>query len=496
MEINIEEYLERTIDPDDKTILKEALECAKNDNLRAAYIMFWVSVAESLKRKITFLAGSGEAKAIAALSEIETAENESRSVDNTIIGQSMSCNIIDNSEQVELQYLWKKRSIFAHPYQSRPSEDDIKHCVSKVMSISVGKPLNYTLAGIKAQIDTIVTQPHIMEFDHGAIESYIQRFVDRIEQINYNKTYIYAQGKFNSWKGLGNESQWTAFKIRTIIIKLLSKSEVDFENPSWFIEKSVENFPYETWVTSVGPETWMKFSAARQKQLLNFLKYSNFKNKKFRHYRLFASLLKSRVLDMPAKNRILEFFEEIPAVSILPHYPELRERCQRIAKELGEYDYSIQNDILRYLTDNELPWLKEIELEGGALIANGIRRCIDAKNSNAFDYLKRLIKKFENEKLDIKVELLKVWFLSGSGKIFSMLSADFPFAAFSNMEIYQKKSFKDSLKLSISNSDPDVPFGEKNMIDKFINTDLSQFNIQGDDLIFWKELSDKIERKD
>ena len=99
------------VEPDDKVLFEEASQCFLNGQLRAAFIMTWISIIESLKRKIFILSNLGDTRATKAIQKIEAAENDKLSADKLIFEESKFCGIIDNADYSKVAFLWEQRCL-------------------------------------------------------------------------------------------------------------------------------------------------------------------------------------------------------------------------------------------------------------------------------------------------------------------------------------------------------------------------------------------------
>lgn len=67
----IDELSKRIIDQDDKPLFEEATNCFLSGYNRAAYIMLWLTLIESLKRKIKRFSDIGDSGAEDALKKLK-----------------------------------------------------------------------------------------------------------------------------------------------------------------------------------------------------------------------------------------------------------------------------------------------------------------------------------------------------------------------------------------------------------------------------------------
>ena len=80
--------------PEDLKIYDEIVEACNHNLLRAAYILAWVAIVESLKRKIYRLADDGDARSKILKEKIEENEKNSNSSDKCIFESVTDADIV------------------------------------------------------------------------------------------------------------------------------------------------------------------------------------------------------------------------------------------------------------------------------------------------------------------------------------------------------------------------------------------------------------------
>lgn len=110
---------EKIVDEKDATNFDDIIKCYQNGLLRAGYLMAWLMLIESLKRKVIELEANGVKAAKVELAKIQQIENALQSNDEVIRKAALACDLISSEEAQVLDLLWKKRCIMSHPYMPR-----------------------------------------------------------------------------------------------------------------------------------------------------------------------------------------------------------------------------------------------------------------------------------------------------------------------------------------------------------------------------------------
>ena len=101
------------IDARDKDNFDDLIKCYQNGLLRAGFVMAWLMLVESLKRKVVDLSAKGVRVAVEKETEIQAIEAAMKSNDSIIIDAALSCDLISTEEKSVLDLLWGKRCIMS-----------------------------------------------------------------------------------------------------------------------------------------------------------------------------------------------------------------------------------------------------------------------------------------------------------------------------------------------------------------------------------------------
>jgi len=173
---------DKIIEEDDKVLFDEATGCFLSGHLRASYIMSWISIVESLKRRIKLFSNIGDKRATESLEIIEDLEDKNASVDKKIYKEAKSCGIIDSSDFSTVNYLWEQRCLFAHPYTKHPEIDEVKHVIQQSIKLVLGKELLYNREFLTDLSNNIADKPFFLPSDLEVIKDHAIRTISRIPE--------------------------------------------------------------------------------------------------------------------------------------------------------------------------------------------------------------------------------------------------------------------------------------------------------------------------
>lgn len=143
------------IDSKDSDNFEDIIKCYQNGLLRAGFLLAWLMLVESLKRKIVTLADKEVNVAKEELARITNQEEKLHSNDEYIWTGAVKCGLVSKEEESVIELLWKKRCIMSHPYMPEVKESDFRYMVENLVSISLSKSLVWSKTMIEDYIENI-----------------------------------------------------------------------------------------------------------------------------------------------------------------------------------------------------------------------------------------------------------------------------------------------------------------------------------------------------
>jgi hypothetical protein len=130
----------------DRPLFEEAVTCFCAGALRAAYIMAWISVAESLRNRFSAMAERGDGQAGKVLKRVEKLEKQNQATDLHLLDQAKTLGLVTEEQHDRLGHLRGMRNRYAHPTGGGPAEQE-------------------TLAALEIAVDAVLSEPTLLR--HG-----------------------------------------------------------------------------------------------------------------------------------------------------------------------------------------------------------------------------------------------------------------------------------------------------------------------------------------
>ena len=309
------------IDEKDSKNFDDIVKCYQNGLLRAGFLLAWLMLIESLKRKIVELADKGVKSAISELKTITTTEDAMHSNDEVIWKGALKCDLITNEEDSVLEMLWRKRCIMSHPYMPEISESDFRYMVENLISISLSRTLMWSKSMIEGYFEDIKNNafliPDESEEKNEEADKVLALIPKRLwpffwKTLFYELSLSLDAGKKKHLKML------SVLATRFVMLDGLNINEVSFT-----LGNQIKSHCDVCWNVFFNRRAWLKLNDEYKAQLFRFLKD-----------------------DKKGSKKVLWL-----AKSLLEHYDDLDEKYVEYYYEaLAEYDIT---DMQGYYIDKK-----------------------------------------------------------------------------------------------------------------------------------------------
>lgn len=355
----IENLKAQIVEADDKVLFEEASQCFLNGQLRAAYIMTWISIIESLKRKIFILSNLGDSRATTAKQKIEDAENEKLSADKFIFEEAKICGIIDNSDYSKVAFLWEQRCLFAHPYNLNPEIDEVKHILGQAARITLCKELHFNKTYLTDVAENISSKPFFLPTEIEQVRNYAKRTISRTP-LNLHpfffKTLLFKVGELSQSEDKFSELR----KLRYFLVELFMNTSLPLDNADWSLENRVTKFPYECFIGFVHQDTWPLLPDRIKEMLIAYLEGETESSKLIALKAIAGYLVQNKSLEEGFKNRYHKKLNGLSFETSINFYGSNKATFKRICDDLASFQYEQQNPVIDFLRKD-----KAIELING-----------------------------------------------------------------------------------------------------------------------------------
>ncbi|MCH2232392.1 MAG: hypothetical protein MK105_18800, partial [Crocinitomicaceae bacterium] len=360
---------------DDKILFDETSGCFLTKHYRAAYILSWITIIESLKRRIKLFSNLGDSRATDAVKEIEEAEDKKLSTDRLIFNESKKCGIIDNADFSTINYLWEQRCLFAHPYNKQPEIDEVKHIIGQSIKLVLGRQLLYNKGFLTDLSENIATKPFFLPNEVERVREFAARTIARTNtdlHPFFFKTLLYKVGQIIEVPEKFNELR----KLRWYLIELFVNTDLDLSDNRWSLENKVTKFPYECAIGFVHQDIWEKLPMRIKEMLISYVVSENDTKRLISLKSIVRNLIESNKLEEDLKTNYYSKLEKLDFNSAINFYGSNESKYYRIITELESWQYEQQNPVIDHLkTEGATEFLNSLDIDKQFYLGRLLRAC-------------------------------------------------------------------------------------------------------------------------
>lgn len=269
MEIDsIERQKIEICEDEDVVLYEEVAACYKNKLYRSGYLLAWVLLIESLKRKIIKLSDLEDSRGKEQWEIIKKLEEAHKSTDIQIAESAKECEIISDIEFTTINNLWNQRCIFSHPYMQKVKSADLEYIMSKMIEITLSKPLLFSKKMIDEKIEEVVNYSYIIPAKFAEMNESIKQQLILIQEKHF--PYLYKTLFFNLSKAEEANRKQLASYLRRYIIILLT-DYIDINGSKYRLETHLAKYPKICWLFFNTPATWEKLNSKYRGILFRYL---------------------------------------------------------------------------------------------------------------------------------------------------------------------------------------------------------------------------------
>ena len=178
--LDLTNYVRQILADQDRPLLEDAVEAAKVDALRAAYVMIWLACAESLKRRFRE-AQKRDVTAGAIVGQIETKEKAYKSVDKFVLDKAHEYGFLSDPGHTILNHVYEMRCIYGHPYEEAPSQEQVSHAAAAVVEHVLSKPVKLRHGFGQQLLKNLLEDRSYLDDQRAAVSAFAKDIIPRID---------------------------------------------------------------------------------------------------------------------------------------------------------------------------------------------------------------------------------------------------------------------------------------------------------------------------
>lgn len=182
--VDLSSYTDRILTNADRPLFEDAVKAAKANALRAAYVMIWLSCAESLKRRFRE-AQKRDGEAGKIVGQIEQMEKDQKSSDKFILKKAHEYGFLSNSDHTVLNHVYEMRCIYGHPYEEAPSVEQVSHAAAAVVECVLSRPVKLRHGFGTQLLKSLLEDKSYLDDQYRAVKSFVDDILPKIDESIY-----------------------------------------------------------------------------------------------------------------------------------------------------------------------------------------------------------------------------------------------------------------------------------------------------------------------
>ena len=206
--VDLTKYAETILSDEDRPLFDEAVLAAKFGALRAAYVMIWLTCAESLKRRFRE-ARVRDDTASKILSRIEKLEQQHKATDKPLLDKALEYGFVSESEHAILTHVYELRCIYGHPYQEAPTSEKLIDAAASVVLLVLSRPVKLRQGFGRQLLVGLLRDRNYLDDFEPTVTVFAQNILPRLDE----SIYVWLLDEY--WKELEKISDDSSMDIFT-----------------------------------------------------------------------------------------------------------------------------------------------------------------------------------------------------------------------------------------------------------------------------------------
>jgi hypothetical protein len=399
--VDISRYAARVHDAQDRPLFDDAVKSAAAGALRGAYVMLWLSCAESLKRKFRE-AGMRDANAGKIVGEIAKKEEDQRSVDKFILEKSKEYGFISESAFKILLHIYELRCVYGHPYEEAPDEEQVTHAAAMVVQHVLSQPVRLRQGYCKTLLKSLMEEKHFLDDQASAVHTFASEILPKIDESVYG---WFLDAYWKELEKYADDSSLNFFFLRGIRFTraVLTAAGGVFTAEAWHAK--VGAYP-KTLIRVLNCEALFKAVGERAQDSLvgSALDIAQRRASVLQHL---ERLMEQGALTERQKERFIGHVGKMPTGKLRSAKLSTKTIFKRLIGELKSRNWYVQQPMIDIIVANCPEQIDELEAADQATLGRNILQVADGDERSA----KRFLRSIADEPTKLPVAFLRGIFL-------------------------------------------------------------------------------------
>jgi len=378
-------YLDIIPNEDDQVLISEAINVIGCGQYRAAYILIWLSCVESLKRRF-FEAGKRDSNAGNVNKNIIALEKQHKATDMFILEESKKYGFITDCEYSKLEHIYTMRCIYAHPYEEKPSEEDLASAISNVVNIVLSQQVILKEGFISNLIRNLINDRNFLDNYRATVDEYASEIIQKVDP----KKYEYFIRKY--WLELDSIATNPAKKVELqrgiwFSIKVLDEIGCKFLKPTEWHD-FVTLFQYIPSIILLNKNFFPDIGIRTQDYLLSAT--INLSTSSPGLLGTIGVLFDENLLTTQQANKFQDYIESLEFSVIQSSNLSINFLFEKIIEKLKSYNWYIQQPVMDFIRNKNIAEIRLLSRKKQEILGRNIYQVADGREDSANEYITQI----------------------------------------------------------------------------------------------------------
>lgn len=445
----------------DYVLFDEIFGCLKGHAYRAAYIINWICIAESLKNKFEEMAKRDGEIAKNVVGIIEEKEKNKQPTDRFLLDKAEEYLIIDKEEYLKLDNICNLRGVYAHPIGNSPTPDEVITAVKIGVNAVLQKTPLFKRGYAQRVVKSLFEDLHYIDNEFTNLVDFTNKTFLHLHNEAYLYTFEESLKRLNSIIFDPRDNFWLRGLVFTSQFLKLINEKVDIHT-AWDLRSLITKYPKASCPVFLSSDAWFNLQEEIKDLIISHsLEPVNEKNDVLAPSRNSVEHIYNLILNKSiTKQRHIEKF--FSALSKIPYSVKkdynipIELYFGEIILELESHDWYRQNPAISVISSMHIQKMLELPEEKQIILGRNILQSADGNANDGREYITDIYSGLIYSTPNIVRGIIEESFINEEGKIrfktkfmkealltLKTVDDDFSVSFLDDMlHVIQKKNFK------------------------------------------------------
>ena len=265
----IERLRKKVAQKEDLILFDEAAQCLANGAYRAAYIVTWITIAESIRGKFKVMALRDD-EIQRLIKKIEDMETQEKPTDTVLLNSALKFGLINGDEHLKLSQIRTLRGVYAHPLGSAPKPEEVLAALVIAVDAVLSKPPMLRFGYVDQLTSALFEDRHYLD----DIQEKVQAFAGTVlPRIHFEVWPYLLKSIASRLEAIIDDPDLALFSRRGLEFAkaFFERAEPDLKAEEWNSLRVIQDYPTAMSLILIHPPLWLRLPDQAQDMVIGHL---------------------------------------------------------------------------------------------------------------------------------------------------------------------------------------------------------------------------------